>query len=62
MMPFMLLSRMGTRIHVLDKGPDPPMQRGNLEGMMLVVSCMLLTSIPVGRLQKQLAVTSNFPN
>jgi len=31
-MSFRLRTRMGSRNHVLDGGPDPPMERGNFEG------------------------------
>ena len=29
---FRLRTRVGSRNHVLDGGPDPPMERGNFEG------------------------------
>jgi len=31
-MPFGLSTRVDPRNHVLDGGPDPPMERGNLDG------------------------------
>jgi len=31
-MPFGMMTRVGRRYHVLDGGPDPPKDRGNVKG------------------------------
>ena len=44
-MLFWMLTRMGTRNHLLDEDPDPPMRRGNFVGMTFGFFHMLLWTV-----------------
>jgi len=59
-MPFEMWTRQGPRNYVLYKGPDPPPEGAHVRGITSAFPCLLLTSVLIGRPQKQSNVTLNF--